>query len=297
MTTETRPAETIDKSATTLDQIRVNIDAIDDQMHQLLMQRAELVVQVAETKRLPDGTLPKGVYRPAREASIIRRLHAQNKSPLPFDMVFSFWRQMIGAFTAMQSPVSVSVQAQASQGDRRDLLGITREHFGATAQLTPRESFGQVANDVQTESASVGVASAQFEGEREGAWWTACMSRDTSTPRVIAALPFCGTEIVGYCVSRAPLEPSGNDETLLAIQLDTATSRSGIASTLARANVDATPLHTSGENVLIRVAGYHAEPGAPMLRTVADALKLPVDHIALIGAYATPIRPTAMNET
>ena len=86
MTTEARPVETEDKSATTLDQIRVNIDTIDDQLHQLLMQRAELVTKVAETKRLPDGTLPKGAYRPAREARIIRRLHTKNKAPLPFDI-------------------------------------------------------------------------------------------------------------------------------------------------------------------------------------------------------------------
>jgi len=143
MTTETQPTKVEDQSVSALDDIRVEIDAIDDEMHQLLMRRAKLVERVAETKRLPDGTMPKGVYRPAREASIIRRLHAQNKRPLPFDMVFSFWRQMIGAFTAMQSPVSVSVQAKAGQGDRRDLLGITREHFGATAELTARESFGQ----------------------------------------------------------------------------------------------------------------------------------------------------------
>ena len=296
MTNETQTATREDQSATALGDIRVEIDAIDDQMHQLLMRRAELVEKVVETKRLPDGTLPKGAYRPAREAQIIRRLHDQNRSPLPFEMVFSFWRQMIGAFTAMQTPVTVSVQAQASQGDRRDLLGLTREHFGATAQLTARESFGQVANDIQNESAKVGVASAQFEGEREGAWWTACMSREASTPRVIAAFPFYGTDIAGYCVSRAPLEPSGNDETLIAIQLDTTTSRSGIASTLTRAGVDATPLHASGDNVLIRVTGYHAEPDAPLLRTIADALKMPVSNIAVVGAYATPIRPTDANE-
>jgi len=296
MSNETQLQQTDGQSASALGDIRIEIDAIDDEMHQLLMRRAKLVERVAETKRLPDGTLPKGAYRPAREARIIRRLHAQNQDPLPFEMVFNFWRQMIGAFTAMQSSVSVSVQAKADQGDRRDLLGLTREHFGATAQLTARESFGQVASDIQSESASVGVASAQFEGDREGAWWTACMSRDASTPRVIAALPFCGTDIAGYCVSNAPLEPSGDDETLLAIQLDTTTSRSGIASGLKRAGVDGTPLHSSGDNILIRVAGYHADEDAPMLRTVADALKIPVDHVAVVGAYATPIRPTDANE-
>lgn len=297
MTSEARATGKQHQDAAALGNIRVEIDAIDDQMHQLLMRRAELVRQVAETKRLPDGTLPKGAYRPAREANIIRRLHIQNCSPLPFDLVFSLWRQMIGAFTAMQSTLSVSVQAQAEQGDRRDLLALTREHFGASAKLTPRESFGLVANDIQSEAASIGVASAQFEGEREGAWWTACMSRDASAPRVIAALPFYGSEIAGYCVGRAVLESTGDDETLLAVQLDQATSRSGIASALSRAEIDASPLHSSGENVLIRVAGYHVEPKAQMHRSIAEALKVPAASIAVVGAYATPIRPIDANET
>jgi len=297
MTEQAQPSETSDQSAVNLTDIRVEIDAVDDQIHAQLMRRAELVQRDAETKRLPDGTLPKGAYRPAREANIIRRLFAQNKPPLPFDMVFSFWRQMIGAFTTMQTPVTASVQAQADQGDRRDLMAITREHFGATAQITAREAFGRVANDVQNNAVTVGVASAQFEGEREGAWWTACMSRDETTPRVIAALPFYGAEIAGYCISLAPLEPSGDDEPLLAIQFDTKTSRSGVASALTRAKIDASPLHTSGDTVLLRVAGYHTDRDAPMHRTIADALNVQPNRIAIVGAYPTPIRPLSDNET
>ena len=297
MTEQTKPQTTEKERAADLAGVRVEIDSVDDQIHTLLMRRAELVEQVAATKRLPDGTLPKGAYRPAREAQIIRRLYGQNRKPLPFSMVFTFWRQMIGGFTAMQTPVTVSVQAQTAQDDRRDLLGITRAHFGATAQITGRESFGRVADDIRQDPATIGVASAQFEGEREGAWWTACMSRDAQAPRVIAALPFYGDEVAGYCVSRAPLEESGDDETLLALQFDTVMSRSGIASALAKAKIDGSPLHTAGQTVLIRVAGFHTDPDAPMLRTIADAVDIKASQIAIVGAYPTPIRPSSDNET
>lgn len=287
----THPA-TPDQRAASLADVRVEIDSVDDRIHELLMRRAELVEHVAATKRLPDGTLPKGAYRPAREASIIRRLHAQNRPPLPFDMVFSLWRQMIGAFTAMQTPVTVSVQAQADQHDRRDLLGIVRQHFGLTAQLTARESFSRVADDIRQDAGTIGVASAQFEGEREGAWWTACMSSVETAPRVIAALPFYGTEVAGYCLSRSPLEESGDDETLLAVQFDTMMSRSGIASALTRAKIDGAPLHTAQDTALIRVAGFHAADDALMHRDVADALNVPAKRICVIGAYPTPLRET-----
>lgn len=296
MTEQTKPQPTDEQRATDLTEVRVEIDSVDDEIHALLMRRAELVQRVAATKRLPDGTLPKGAYRPAREAQIIRRLHGQNRKPLPFSMVFTFWRQMISGFTAMQTPVTVSVQAQTAQDDRRDLMGITREHFGANAQITARESFGRVADDIRQEPATIGIASARFEGEREGAWWTACMSRDAQAPRVIAALPFYGDEIAGYCVSRAPLEESGEDETLLALQFDTATSRSGIANALTRAKIDGSPLHTAGETVLIRVAGFHADQDAPMLRTIGDALDIKASRIAVVGAYPTPVRSSSDNE-
>lgn len=292
MTENTRQPATEDQRAASLADVRVEIDSVDDRIHALLMRRAELVEQVVATKRLPDGSLPKGAYRPAREASIIRRLYAQNRPPLPFAMVFTIWRQMIGAFTAVQAPVTVSVQAQTDQHDRRDLLGITREHFGATAQITARESFNRVTNDIQQGTASIGVASAQFEGEREGAWWTACMSQDETTPRVIAALPFYGSEIAGYCLSRAPLEESGDDETLLAVQFDTVMSRSGLASALTRGGIDGAPLHTSGNTALIRVAGFHAAPDAPTHRTIADALHVTTAQITVVGAYPTPIQET-----
>jgi chorismate mutase len=292
MSDETPPNASEAERAASLADVRVEIDAVDDNIHTLLMRRAELVQQVVATKRLPDGSLPKGAYRPAREASIIRRLHGRNRGPLPFGMVFSFWRQMIGAFTAMQTPVTVSVQAQAGQDDRSDLIGLTREHFGAGAAITGRESFGRVARDMEQDKSTIGVASARFEGEREGAWWTACMSQNESTPHVIAALPFYGAEIAGYCLSRAPLEASESDETLLAVQFDTMMSRSGIASALSKAKIDGTPLHTTQDMALIRVAGFHAAANAPMHRDVADALNVMASRIAVVGAYPTPIRET-----
>jgi len=296
MTEKPTPRETEEQRATDLAKVRVEIDSVDDQIHTLLMRRAELVEHVAETKRLPDGTLPKGAYRPAREAAIIRRLHGQNRKPLPFNMVFNFWRQMIGAFTTMQTPVNVSVQAQTAHDSRHDLHNIAREHFGATAQITARESFDRVADDIHSEPSTIGVASAVFEDTREGAWWTTCMNRDANAPRVIAALPFYGDEIAGYCVSRAPLEESGDDETLLAIQFDAAPNRSGIVDALKGANIDGSPLHTSGDTVLINIAGFHANSVSVTHQSIADALDIEVSRVAVVGAYPTPVRSSPNTE-
>jgi len=291
MTDTAQPEPNEEQRAVDLSEIRVGIDSVDDQIHALLMRRAEFVEQVAATKRLPDGTLPKGAYRPAREASIMRRLYANTRKPLPFSIVFTCWREIIGGFTAMQNPVSVSVQGSLQDNDD-DLLDVSRNHFGAAAQIITRDAFSIVASDIQQDPSTIGVASARFDD----GWWTTCNSHDDQALHVIAALPFYGKAVTGYCVSRTPLEESGDDETLLAVQHDTAPSHSDIASALESASLEATPLHTSGNTVLIRVTGFHIEADSLMHQSVAKALDVHAFRISVVGAYPTPIRDLSDEE-
>ena len=57
----------------TLDDLRVKIDAIDDEIATLLAKRMEIVEQIGELKSKNGGA----VYRPEREKAIIERLSAK----------------------------------------------------------------------------------------------------------------------------------------------------------------------------------------------------------------------------
>lgn len=286
MTDTAVPKATEEQKATSLSEIRVGIDSVDDQIHALLMRRAEFVEQVAATKRLPDGSLPKGAYRPAREASIMRRLYAQNRAPLPFSIVFTCWREIIGGFTAMQNPVSISVQASTST----NILDTTRAHFGAAAKISPRETYESVIEDLTKEPCTIGVASARFEDDEQDAWWLACADDNDHSPRVIAALPFYGDEITAYCLSLAPLEESGDDETLLAIQFDSAPDSGDLYERLESASLETEVLHIHSDRALIGIAGFHVEQDAPVHLDVAKALDVQMSQISVVGAYPTPIQ-------
>lgn len=292
MTDTALPTETEEQRATNLSEIRVGIDSVDDQIHALLLRRAEFVEQVAATKRLPNGTLPKGAYRPAREASILRRLYEQNRAPLPFSIVFTCWREIIGGFTAMQNPVSISVQASPSN----DILDTARAHFGAAAKISPHETFENVARDIAQDAGTIGVASTLFEDNGQDAWWLACMGNDAQSPRVISALPFYGDVITAYCLSLAPLEESGDDETLIAVQFDTVRNNDDIDKRLDSASLKAKVLHISGNTALIKFAGFHVEQDTPMHQTLAKALDVQRPQISVIGAYPTPIRTLSDKE-
>ena len=71
-----------------LEKIREKIDKLDNQIHDLLMERADLVSDVAAEKRKHNLQ----IVHPAREAMMVRRLLKRHKSVLPEAAVVRIWR-------------------------------------------------------------------------------------------------------------------------------------------------------------------------------------------------------------
>ena len=79
-------------SPPSLEELRREIDEIDDAIHDLLMRRAQVVEQIGIAKR-PDNQ----IFRPGREAIILRRLAARHTGAFPIAVVVRIWREMIAA--------------------------------------------------------------------------------------------------------------------------------------------------------------------------------------------------------
>ena len=105
-----------------LDQLRGELDRVDDALHDLLMARAEIVRKVAALR-----AQGKVALRPGREAQIIRRLLGRNHGALPPANVVRVWREILACSLSMQTDFAVSVVGGG-------LAAVAREHFGA---LTP----------------------------------------------------------------------------------------------------------------------------------------------------------------
>ena len=77
-------------SITPLSELRAKIDAIDEQILQLINQRASCAVEVAKTKiaQGEQGTF----YRPDRESLVLRRIMGLNQGPLSDDTVAGFFQ-------------------------------------------------------------------------------------------------------------------------------------------------------------------------------------------------------------
>jgi len=271
-----------------LSDLRREIDDIDDAMHDLLMRRAA----VAERIRTVKQEAGAGVFRPGREAEILRRLAARHAGALPRGVVIRIWRELISAFIGLQGPFAVA----AWDGGEAACVDLARDHFGSVTPLTRHRSTRGVLRAVAEGAATVGVLPLPQEGEPDP-WWPA-LAGGESRVRICVRLPFVaggaarGDHPGALVVSGGEPEPSGADRTLLLIECGEAPSRGRLTDALGK--VGLAPLFIAGGPdsglpsvaplYLVELAGFLA-PGEPRIASFVDAAP-GVLSARIVGAYA-----------
>jgi chorismate mutase/prephenate dehydratase len=268
--------------------LRAEIDRIDDSLHDLLMQRAELVAEIGASA---DKAGTQVALRPGREAAIIRRLLARHAGPLPPAALVRLWRELLAATTSMQRPFVVAV---CDTDPGRELIQASREQFGA---LTPLRMYGTPADalrDLSEGAASVAVLPFPVQDEpSSAAWWTALLDGAAPGVFVVARLPFWAPRAEGAPTAPALVlaaiapDPSGQDRSLLGFTLERERSRALLSESIRSAGLAPLMLilrHGPGEpaRALVEVEGFLTNEDPCLSRLGALA---PV----VLGAYATPL--------
>jgi chorismate mutase len=168
---------------TSLDALRREIDAIDDQIHDLIMRRTRVVERVRDVKR--DQPIK---IRPAREAEIIYRLLNRHRGPFPVRELTAMWREMIVATLSFEGPFSVAVHTPEPDSGFWDLA---RDQYGTFPPLTGHGSARQVIEDVRDQKATVGILPLPTRDDTDP-WWRHLVTTGANAPRIIARLPFAG---------------------------------------------------------------------------------------------------------
>ena len=274
-----------------LEQLRQEIDAIDTDLHGLIRRRAALVGQISAAK--PSGGL---AMRPGREAMILRRRIAQHDSAFPVAAVYRMWREMMSAFTLMQTPgLRVAVCRPADQPGYWD---VARDHFGCQVPLVAYESPAQVLAEVRSNAVTIGVVPAPIEADT-APWWPLLASGEPTLPNVVARLPFLAMpnararDISAVVLARTEPEESGDDRSMISIESKSGLSRNRIAGAVAKAGLPAfvsalDQVVRGVHHYLIELPGVIAD-GDKRLRELEAALELEAGRVASIGAYATPV--------
>jgi chorismate mutase/prephenate dehydratase len=138
---------------------RSRINDLDNQILELLNQRAEAALQIGDLKRRQD--VPS--YVPEREAEILARLTAANAGPLPADAVRAIWREILSNCRALERPLTVAFLGPRATFTHQAAL----QQFGSGAVLAPSRTIAEVFDDVERGRADYGVV--PVENSTEGA--------------------------------------------------------------------------------------------------------------------------------
>ena len=255
-----------------LAELRKDIDRIDEGMHQLLMQRGDIIdrlIQVKQTQEVGSA------FRPAREADMMRRLVERHRGILPLDTVESIWRVVISTFTYVQAPFSVHADVSVSEPAMRD---SARFHFGFTvpyvAHFNPTAAVEAVAKS-KGDLALVSAVSSRTP------WWTSL--EVSGAPKIIARLPF--VERADHPAALPVFVVSRVADSAMVTEVETWSVRvSGWNAEIARV------LSPLAEVVAVPDTAFD---GAALLVSIAGANRLDKIKLALIEAGAS-VRSTAL---
>src|SRR5437588_9949725 len=174
-------AKSTRKTIPSLADLRRDIDRIDAAMHELLIERGEIIDQLIAVKKTEETG---SAFRPAREADMMRRLVRRHHGSLPLDTAESIWRVIISTFTYVQAPFSVHADLSAGDALMRD---SARFHFGFTVPFVPHMGSASVVEAVTESKGDLGLVPA-FAIAGAGPWWTAL--EFDAAPQIMARLPF-----------------------------------------------------------------------------------------------------------
>jgi chorismate mutase len=169
------------QKAPTLADLRVEIDRIDAAMHELLLERGEIIDTLIAVKKTQEVG---SAFRPAREAEMMRRLVQRHRGNLPLETAESIWRVIIATFTYVQAPFSVHADLSAGDALMRD---SARFHFGFTVPFVPHAGAASVVAAVSESKGDLGLVPA-FATAGAGPWWAAL--EFDAAPKIIARMPF-----------------------------------------------------------------------------------------------------------
>jgi chorismate mutase len=178
---------------------RARIDAIDETLARLLLERIEIVAEVGALK---NATWPRDCHiRPGREAKMHRKVVEWFcGTKFSTRAALLIWRQLIGASTALESPLKIAVMS----GEHRPRA---RNYFGANAQITICASLTEVATKLADKTCTIALLPATLPT----GWWD-CLPADF---RIFTQLPILERDMAWLptlnALAAIDPEPSGDD--------------------------------------------------------------------------------------
>jgi chorismate mutase/prephenate dehydratase len=139
-----------------LPKLRDSIDRLDREILDRLSERAGCAHRIGELKH-------GNIYRPEREAQVLRRLADANAGPLPDAAVMRIFREVMSACLALEQSLRIAYLGPAGTFSE----SAAQKHFGSAPEFIPLSAIDDVFRAVEAGTAQYGVV--PVENTTEGA--------------------------------------------------------------------------------------------------------------------------------
>jgi len=139
--------------------LRAQIDAIDQELLELLSKRAKAAQAVGHIKN--ESSAP--IFRPERESQVIQNVLQKNPGPLLADGLASIWREIMSACRALESKQTIAYLGPTGTFSEQ----AAHQFFGQSIDGLPCVSLDEVFKAVEKGAATFGVV--PVENSSEGA--------------------------------------------------------------------------------------------------------------------------------
>lgn len=135
--------------------LRAEIDAVDDALLANFSRRAELASQVGHLKQ------GRAVYRPEREAQILRRMLGANPGPLPATAIRQLFTELMSACRALEQNLVIAYLGPPGTFSQ----SAASQHFGSAPEFMPVESIDAAFRAVEAGQAHYAVVPVENSAE------------------------------------------------------------------------------------------------------------------------------------
>jgi chorismate mutase/prephenate dehydratase len=131
--------------------VRSEIDRLDEQIQALINDRARLAFRVRQSKGGSSNAVD--LYRPEREAQVLRGVLERNQGPLSDDEMLRLFREIMSACLAQQEPLKVAYLGPEGTFTQQ----AVHRHFGHSVHAIGLPGIDAVFEQVQSGDADFGV--------------------------------------------------------------------------------------------------------------------------------------------
>jgi len=243
-----------------LEDIRADIDDIDVELVRLVNERARLAQAAGEVKRVTDGA-DTPLYRPEREAQLLKRVARDNPGPVPAPDMQRIIKEVVSACRALELPLTVAFLGP--EGTYTEAAAY--KHFGHGVRTASQATIDAVFREVESGASDYGVV--PVENSTEG------VVNHTLDMFLSSRLSICGEVMlpIHHCLmSRA--SSLAEVERVFTHQQSLGQCRKWLDANLPRAHREAVSSNAEGARMAVADAGAAAIAG----RVAAERYDLPI---------------------